>query len=372
MAFTDLALRVSGVLILVQGLALGCLVGSRWRNEGNLSLAFLLSLLGFYGLANLAWSGDVPPPIRSLAAILGSEIALYGPLMWRYSQAALAAGKKRHIPYALHFIPAIALTAIYAISYFILGPWKFDQLASEVFEGGGPLWVRCLEAAKLAQGLAYAIAVVVLWYRNRSGLRRWADRKSRVRWLRALAITYAGNWIIALGGNALRWILPAGPAFSLGLLLSQAAAILAFLYALGFFALRFPSVLDPRDARDAIRRALRLPDGFAEETLLRLERARAQGAFADPDLDLPRLAASLGLHANELSFVVNDSLGVGFREYLNSARLEAFLERRKTGSARSILDGALDCGFASKTSFLRAFRAAYGSTPSEYLKRLSG
>jgi AraC-like DNA-binding protein len=372
MAFTDLALRVSGVLILFQGLALGCLVGSRWRNEGNLSLAALLSLLGIHGLAILAWNGEAPPAIRSLVAILGSEIALYGPLMWRYSLAALAAGKKRRMPFAIHFLPAVALTAAYAISYFVLGPAEFDLLVSEVFKGGGPLWVRCLESAKLAQGLAYAVAVVVLWYRNRSGLRRWADRRSRVRWLRALAITYAGNWIIALGGNALRWILPAGPAFALGSLLPQAAAILAFLYALGFFALRFPSVLDPRDARDAIRRALRLPEGFAEETLRRLERARAQGAFADPELDLPRLAAALGLHANELSFVVNDSLGVGFREYLNSARLEAFLERRKTGSGRSILDDALDCGFASKTGFLRAFRAAYGTTPTEYLKRLPG
>jgi hypothetical protein len=71
-----------------------------------------------------------------------------------------------------------------------------------------------------------------------------------------------------------------------------------------------------------------------------LEKAKTAGAFAATDLGLSRLAAKLGLHPNEPSFIVNDRHGMGFREYLNTSRLGAFMELRKVGSSRILLE---DC-----------------------------
>jgi AraC-like DNA-binding protein len=369
MSLLEAAFAVCGVLIVIQGLALGLLVASRWRHRGNVSLAVLLVLLGIHGLVLLSWGGVSRLIAPALVAMMGLEVMLYGPLLWRYSWSAFNKGLKPRLPYAVHFLPAAIATATYALSYSVLGDAEFSRIAAEVIEGGGPPWVKALEAVKLAQGLAYAVAIVLLWLRNREGLRRWADRKSRIRWLRALAVAFFLNWFLASFGSALRWGLREGSALSFAFAMVQAAAVLAFLYVASFFALRFPSILEPRDAREAIRRALNLPEGFVEESLRRLGKARAAGAFSDPDLDLPALAARLGLHPNALSYIVNEHLGTGFREYLNGSRLEAFLALRKAPSQRSMLEDALECGFSSKTSFLRAFRARYGTTPSEYMKR---
>ncbi len=372
MRFGETLLQVGGVLIVIQGLALSLLVASRRKNPGNIYLAFLLGLLAIHGLGLVSWVGPAPLFPPAAVALIGVEILLYGPLLWRYSWQAFNRGVKPRLPFAVHFIPALVVWAAYGLSFLILGPAEFNRTAAQAMAGGSPAWVKAVEAAKLVQGLSYGVAIVLLWYRNREGLRRWADRKSRIRWLRALAVTFLANWALAAAGNVLHWLHPSGSAITTLAVLVQAAAILAFLYVAAFFALRFPAILDPRDAREAIGRTLNLSEGFAEETLARLERARAAGAFADSDLDLRRLAGRLGLHPNALSFIVNDRLGMGFREYLNAARLDAFLEARKAGSPRSLLEDALDAGFASKTSFLRAFRARYGTTPSEYLERAGG
>ena len=368
MNFSDALLQVSGILIVVQGLALAILVASRWRSPGNLPLSLLLGLLAVHGLGLLSWNGPAPLLPPAPVALIGVEIMLYGPLLWRYSWQAFNRGVKPRLPYAIHFIPAFLVWMTYGTAFVFLGEGEFSGIAAQAMAGGGPAWVKAIEACKLVQGLSYGVVIVLLWYRNREGLRRWADRKSRIRWLRALAVTFLANWALASAGNVLRWIFPSGSAVSTWAVLVQAAAILAFIYVAAFFALRFPAILDPRDAREAIGRALNLSEDFAEETLARLNKAQAAGVFADADLDLRRLAARLGLHPNALSFIVNDRLGMGFREYLNAARLDAFLELRRGGSSRSILEDALEVGFASKTSFLRAFRARYGTTPSEYLE----
>jgi AraC-like DNA-binding protein len=367
MGLFETAITVCGVLIFIQGTALGILVATRWKIRGNASLAVLLVLLGINGLVLLSWgeaSALFPP---EAVGVLSVEVMLYGPLIWRYFWSAFNEGQKPRLHYAVHFIPAAAVAAAYALAGLALGRAEFARISAEVLEGRGPLWVRVLEAGKLAQGLGYSAAIVALWLRNREGPRRWADRASRIRWLRALAVAFLLNWALASSGNALLWALPGDSVIRAALELPQAAALLAFLYVAGFFALRFPSVLEPRDAREAIRRALNLPEGFVEESLRRLRKARADGAFSEPSLDLQGLAGKLGLHPNALSYIVNEHLGMGFREYLNGARLEAFLLLRESGSTRSMLEDALECGFSSKTSFLRAFRARYGSTPSEYL-----
>jgi hypothetical protein len=71
-----------------------------------------------------------------------------------------------------------------------------------------------VETWKLAQGPAYAAAIVRLWRRYRERLRRWADRASRIRWLRSLSVTLMVNWALASSGSALRWTFCEGSAIA--------------------------------------------------------------------------------------------------------------------------------------------------------------
>ena len=55
------------------------------------------------------------------------------------------------------------------------------------------------------------------------------------------------------------------------------------------------------------------------------------------------------------------------RDYLRSRKL-AFALKEIRDSKKTILDIAFDYGFSSNEAFTRAFKNAYGVTPSEYRK----
>ena len=59
--------------------------------------------------------------------------------------------------------------------------------------------------------------------------------------------------------------------------------------------------------------------------------------------------------------------GMTFRDYLRRRKLAFALKEIRDGK-RGILDIALDYGFSSHEAFTRAFKSAYGITPSEYRK----
>lgn len=59
--------------------------------------------------------------------------------------------------------------------------------------------------------------------------------------------------------------------------------------------------------------------------------------------------------------------GMQFRDYLRHRKL-AFALKEVRDSEKSLLDIAFDYGFSSHEAFTRAFKAAYGVTPSEYRK----
>lgn len=85
-------------------------------------------------------------------------------------------------------------------------------------------------------------------------------------------------------------------------------------------------------------------------------------------LALSRLAKSLGYSEFYVSRKFSEISGMSLRDYMRFRRLAfALTELRDTD--RGILDIALDYGFSSHEAFTRAFRDAYGITPSEYRKK---
>lgn len=86
---------------------------------------------------------------------------------------------------------------------------------------------------------------------------------------------------------------------------------------------------------------------------------------SDAQIALEVLAGSCGYSPYHFSRRFREITGMRFREYLRMRRL-AFALKRVRDSRDSLLDIALDHGFSSHAAFSRAFRAAYGVTPSEY------
>jgi len=88
----------------------------------------------------------------------------------------------------------------------------------------------------------------------------------------------------------------------------------------------------------------------------------------DEALTLSQLAEKMGYSEYHMSRKFREISGMQFRDYLRYRRLAfALIEIRDT--KKGILEIALDYGFASHEAFTRAFKEAYGITPSEYRQK---
>jgi AraC-like DNA-binding protein len=115
--------------------------------------------------------------------------------------------------------------------------------------------------------------------------------------------------------------------------------------------------------------AARAPVSPAEATEW-LATVRRSGFWRDSELTLPMLSEKTGLSQGQISRLVNEGLGQNFNETINRLRVDAVAKRLcDPAEARDILTIALDCGFASKASFNRAFKEYLAMTPTEYRQR---
>lgn len=93
-------------------------------------------------------------------------------------------------------------------------------------------------------------------------------------------------------------------------------------------------------------------------------RALVASALGRP-LRLSTLAATLGVSPFHLCRVFKAYTGMSIQEYRSQLRLRRSLELL-ADDRRDVLDVALSLGYSSHSHFTRAFRASYGTTPSQY------
>lgn len=85
----------------------------------------------------------------------------------------------------------------------------------------------------------------------------------------------------------------------------------------------------------------------------------------DADVTLSALAREYGYSEFHLSRKFREVSGMSFRDYLRCRRL-AFALKDVRDTEKGLLEIAMDYGFSSNEAFTRAFREAYGMTPSRY------
>lgn len=90
--------------------------------------------------------------------------------------------------------------------------------------------------------------------------------------------------------------------------------------------------------------------------------------YNDEALTLRCLSRRLGYSEFYTTRKFREISGMQLRDYLRHRKL-AFALKEVRDSDKSLLDIAFDYGFSSHEAFTRAFKAAYGVTPSEYRKK---
>ena len=91
--------------------------------------------------------------------------------------------------------------------------------------------------------------------------------------------------------------------------------------------------------------------------------------FTNKDYTIEQFAADLGTNRSYASRFVNKELGVTFPTLLNKFRLAHFIKLKNEHPDATIQQLAKECGFYNTFSFRRSFKAEYGTTPGEYLKK---
>ena len=93
--------------------------------------------------------------------------------------------------------------------------------------------------------------------------------------------------------------------------------------------------------------------------------------YLDAKLSLRSLAEKLDLHPNHLSWLLNESMGKNFNEFINHYRVNHFIKMLKDSSNSHVtfLGLAYDSGFNSKSVFNNYFKKETGLSPREYQKQ---
>jgi tetratricopeptide (TPR) repeat protein len=118
-------------------------------------------------------------------------------------------------------------------------------------------------------------------------------------------------------------------------------------------------------------KALLSDEAIARYTLRLNKYVQEEKPYLDPGLSLRALAERIGMHPNQLSWLLNESIGKNFNDFVNHYRVEAFKQFVKDpNNAHLTLSGlAYESGFNSKTVFNACFKQQNGLTPKQYLKQ---
>ncbi|RDC63449.1 helix-turn-helix domain-containing protein [Adhaeribacter pallidiroseus] len=117
--------------------------------------------------------------------------------------------------------------------------------------------------------------------------------------------------------------------------------------------------------------AIPLPELVEKSEWLNREITRGQ-QYLNPELTLRMLAVELDIHHNTLTRIINQGAGKNFSDYINEYRINEVKRKAMNSSYNHLtLEGiAYECGFNSKSTFIRSFKKLAGMPPAAYLKKL--
>ncbi len=92
--------------------------------------------------------------------------------------------------------------------------------------------------------------------------------------------------------------------------------------------------------------------------------------YLDDDLNIKTTAKQLDLSTQQLSYLLNQEMGVSFQEFVNRYRVAQFKQAIEKDEHRhkTLLGIAMESGFTSKATFNRAFKNSEGISPSDFVK----
>lgn len=152
-------------------------------------------------------------------------------------------------------------------------------------------------------------------------------------------------------------------------------SIPVLIYLIGFYVLTQPEVFKVKPKSTTKKNTT---NRLSEEKITQLKAdiealLKKEKLYHKSDLSLPDLAKELNISNNDLSWFINTICKTNFYEFINTYRIEEFIERIKNGDFQkhTITAISIDVGFNSKSTFYKAFKLITNTTPVAYIKKLN-
>jgi AraC-like DNA-binding protein len=344
------------------------LISKKQKSSADITLTTWLLVTGVHiALFYLFFTGN----IFNFPHLLGLEAPLplfQGPFLLLYTTALTKQSLSKSIKILHSSIPMLwyllFLPFLFMPSEHKIWVYQNNGLGYETLTG-------CTNWAIRLSGVFYVVISYRVLQKYRSTLQgqyAYAE-KINLSWLRYLISGIAGIWLIVFFGTDT-------------LIYFSAVLYVCFI---GYFGIRQMGIFTnevptqilsgPQISQEEIAikyEKTRLSDDTAQNMHKALATAmEMEKLFTNAELTLAELARHLGVHANNLSQVINSFEQVNFYDYINAKRVEEFKRVALLPKSQqfTLLSIAYDCGFNSKTSFNRNFKKATGLSPSEYVQQ---
>lgn len=345
--------------------------------------------------------GKHPASVAVAASFYPWAQFLVGPAAYFYILAFIGGRKQRKIIDTLHILPAILLLAG-TFPYFLTS-WTDKLETAEVIIRDGNIvrlnaWFTNTQGLwlKIIHNISYLSICIILLIRYFRKLRKegrldFSDVTQR--WI----LFYAGSGtLLALLNTSLliiRMSFSSRQAFQLNSFILLSVPLIVF-FSFNFLLLFFPHILygilklktpdmlaeemfpntSTTDKKTKSSAELKIfTSEYVQEIENKLTEYISLKKYCETDCSIGQLTSFSGIPAHHLSHYFNQILKEKFSDWRSRLRINHSITLMHEGSARDLkLDEiARQCGYNVRSTFIDAFRKETGTTPGDYLRKLS-
>lgn len=116
----------------------------------------------------------------------------------------------------------------------------------------------------------------------------------------------------------------------------------------------------------------KIDNAEADQLLQKLDHLMiSKRIFTNPNLKLQSVADQLEIPSHQLSQLLNDNLGKGYKPFINEHRINAACQLLGTDHHLSLEGVGYEVGFRSKSTFFTTFKKLKAVTPSQYQDQIA-
>jgi AraC-like DNA-binding protein len=294
--------------------------------------------------------------------ILSSSFLLFNPALFIYISALTRPHFRLQYRQLLHLLPFIGFELA---SYIIKEPLSLDTY----FDRDEQFWFRIVFGiANLISWLVYNPLSLWLVHMHRMHLRNEKssiDANENLGWVLVVSIFYVVYCILAV---VMAVLIFTGTINPLSLHFYNYAALLAMIYAMGFYGLRQQKL--PTDTLSD--RPPYQYSSLSEETKQLISKQiiqyiESEKPWLQSDFNMDSFSGALHIPKYQLTEVLNTTIGQNFFQFINHYRVEAVKTMLTDPSNNYSIEAiGYECGFASKSAFYSVFKKITRQTPVEY------